>query len=156
MRPSTRHNVSRFPRSPRRHRNSLVDSYGLFMLARFLPLATPFDSAEDPPGSIDPLGTVAGAEQLADVLFSGMTARMWRRSRPSRLICGARLCASLGSSRFIRPSFGRILLSDSIHWKLWLARRPPSQTPQSPFYAGGKNANRSHRRHICQSAWRAP
>jgi hypothetical protein len=43
-----------------------------------LPLATPYDPAEDPPGSIDPLGTVAGAEQLADVLFSGMTARMWR------------------------------------------------------------------------------
>lgn len=43
-----------------------------------LPKATPYDPAEDPPGSIDPLGTVAGAEQLADVLFSGMTARMWR------------------------------------------------------------------------------
>jgi len=44
----------------------------------WLPKATPYDPAEDPPGSIDPLGTVAGAEQLADVLFSGMTARMWR------------------------------------------------------------------------------
>ena len=43
-----------------------------------LPQATPYDPAEDPPGSVDPLGTVAGAEQLADVLFSGMTARMWR------------------------------------------------------------------------------
>lgn len=43
-----------------------------------LPLATPFDPAEDPPNSVDPLGTVAGAEQLADVLFVGMTARMWR------------------------------------------------------------------------------
>ena len=43
-----------------------------------LPKATPYDPAEDPPGSVDPLGTVAGAEQLADVLFSGMTARMWR------------------------------------------------------------------------------
>ena len=44
----------------------------------YLPRATPYDPAEDPPGSIDPLGTVAGAEQLADVLFAGMTARMWR------------------------------------------------------------------------------
>jgi hypothetical protein len=43
-----------------------------------LPLATTYDPAEDPPGSIDPLGTVAAAEQLADVLFSGFTARMWR------------------------------------------------------------------------------
>ncbi len=43
-----------------------------------LPLATPYDPAEDPPGSVDPLGTVTGAEQLADVLFVGMTARMWR------------------------------------------------------------------------------
>lgn len=43
-----------------------------------LPKATPYDPAEDPPGSIDPLGTVPEAEQLADVLFSGMTARMWR------------------------------------------------------------------------------
>ncbi len=44
----------------------------------FLPLATPYDPAEDPPGSIDPLGTVAIAEQLADVLLPGVTARMWR------------------------------------------------------------------------------
>lgn len=43
-----------------------------------LPFTTPYDPAEDPPGSIDPLGTVAGAEQMADVLFAGMTARMWR------------------------------------------------------------------------------
>jgi hypothetical protein len=30
-----------------------------------LPRSTPYDPAEDPPGSIDPLGTVTGAEQLA-------------------------------------------------------------------------------------------
>ena len=48
------------------------------MLLDFLPLATPYDPAEDPPGSIDPLGTVATAEQLADVLLPGLTARMWR------------------------------------------------------------------------------
>lgn len=48
------------------------------MLPRCLPVATPYDPAEDPPGSIDPLGTVAAAEQLADILFPGMTARMWR------------------------------------------------------------------------------
>ena len=48
------------------------------MRTECLPLATPYDPAEDPPGSVDPLGTVTTAEQLADVLFSGMTARMWR------------------------------------------------------------------------------
>lgn len=48
------------------------------MRTECLPLATVYDPAEDPPGSIDPLGTVAAAEQLADLLFPGMTARMWR------------------------------------------------------------------------------
>lgn len=44
----------------------------------FLPQSTPYDPAEDPPGSVDPLGTVTGAEQLAEILFPGVTARMWR------------------------------------------------------------------------------
>jgi hypothetical protein len=48
------------------------------MRSECLPLATPYDPAEDPPGSVDPLGTVTTAEQLAEVLFTGMTARMWR------------------------------------------------------------------------------
>lgn len=43
-----------------------------------LPRTTPYDPAEDPPGSVDPLGTVTGAEQLAEVLLPGLTARMWR------------------------------------------------------------------------------
>jgi len=42
------------------------------------PFATPYDPAEDPPTSVDPLGTVAEAERLADMLLPGMTARMWR------------------------------------------------------------------------------
>jgi hypothetical protein len=42
------------------------------------PFATPYDPSEDPPTSIDPLGTVALAERLADILLPGMTARMWR------------------------------------------------------------------------------
>ncbi|REJ74579.1 MAG: hypothetical protein DWQ34_06775 [Planctomycetota bacterium] len=48
------------------------------MLDRCLPLPTPYDPAEDPPGSIDPLGTVTTAEQLAEILFPGLTSRMWR------------------------------------------------------------------------------
>ena len=46
--------------------------------ARYLPRATPLDPAEDPPGSIDPLGTLGPAERIAEVLFPGFTARMWR------------------------------------------------------------------------------
>lgn len=48
------------------------------MQSSFLPRATPLDPTENPPSSTDPLGTVTVAEQLADVLFPGMTARMWR------------------------------------------------------------------------------
>lgn len=48
------------------------------MLDQYLPIPTPYDPAEDPPGSIDPMGTVTTAEQLAEVLLPGMTARMWR------------------------------------------------------------------------------
>lgn len=46
--------------------------------AKYLPRATPLDPAEDPPGSIDPLGTLGPAERIAEVLFPGFTARMWR------------------------------------------------------------------------------
>lgn len=46
--------------------------------ADWLPLPTPHDPAEDPPGSLDPLGTLLHAERLADILLPGFTARMWR------------------------------------------------------------------------------
>ncbi len=58
---------------------------------RFLPQSTPYDPAEDPPGSIDPLATVTGAEQLAEVLLPGLTARMWR----VRLLTFAALAAEV-------------------------------------------------------------
>lgn len=48
------------------------------LLPQYLPRATPLDPAEDPPGSIDPLGTLSPAERIADILFPGFTARMWR------------------------------------------------------------------------------
>ena len=44
----------------------------------YFPRSTPYDPAEDPSGSVDPLGTAGGAEQLAEVLLPGLTARMWR------------------------------------------------------------------------------
>ena len=58
-----------------------------------LPQSTPWDPAEDPPGSVDPLGTVTGAEQLAEVLLPGVTARMWR----VRLLTFAALAAEVSS-----------------------------------------------------------
>lgn len=44
----------------------------------FLPFSTAYDPAEDPPGSVDPLGTLSEAERLADILLPGFTVRMWR------------------------------------------------------------------------------
>lgn len=61
------------------------------MKSRMFPQSTPYDPAEDPPGSIDPLGTVTGAEQLAEVLLPGVTARMWR----VRLLTFAALAAEV-------------------------------------------------------------
>lgn len=76
------------------------------MLFDFLPLATPYDPAEDPPGSIDPLGTVATAEQLADVLLPGLTARMWRARHLSfaalAAFVGERAAAMEGGSEEMR------------------------------------------------------
>lgn len=42
------------------------------------PFATPYDPSENPPTSIDPLGTVSQAERLAEIVLPGVTARMWR------------------------------------------------------------------------------
>jgi hypothetical protein len=43
-----------------------------------LPFSTPVDPSVEPPGGVDPLGTVSYAERLADLLLPGMTSRMWR------------------------------------------------------------------------------
>src|SRR5438094_3155404 len=43
-----------------------------------LPFSTIYDPVEDPPSSIDPLGTLTYAERLAEILLPGFTARMWR------------------------------------------------------------------------------
>jgi hypothetical protein len=42
------------------------------------PFATPYDPSDDPPTSIDPLGTVSQAERLAEIVLPGVTGRMWR------------------------------------------------------------------------------
>lgn len=44
----------------------------------YLPQATALDPAEEPPSSIDPLGTLGPAERISEVFLPGFTARMWR------------------------------------------------------------------------------
>lgn len=46
--------------------------------AESMPISSKFDPAEEPPGSIDPLGTLSHAERMAEVLLPGFTVRMWR------------------------------------------------------------------------------
>jgi hypothetical protein len=64
----------------------------------WLPVATPHDPAEDPPGSIDPLGTFVQAERLAEILLPGFTARMWR----GRLLTITTLAAHVADCVVIR------------------------------------------------------
>jgi hypothetical protein len=86
------------------------------MKLSYFPQSTPYDPAEDPPGSVDPLGTVTGAEQLAEVLLPGLTARMWR----VRLLTFAALAAEVSKrvaagrdDRFMdaRLAFERLFVS---------------------------------------------
>jgi len=94
--------------------------------ARCLPLATIYDPSEDPPGSIDPLGTLGPAERIAEVLFPGFTARMWR----PRLLTFAAM-ASLVAERVTevgnvrteerlaaRLGFERLFVSAVVRWQV--------------------------------------
>lgn len=67
-----------------------------------LPIATDYDPAADPPGSVDPLGTMAAAADLADLLLPGMTARMYR---PRLLTVSA--VGALVADRVVRARAGR-------------------------------------------------
>jgi len=71
-------------------------------LAAALPLAMPPYATEDPPGSIDPLGTLSHAERLADLLLPGLTARMWQ----ARLLTVATVTAAV-AERALRHLGGR-------------------------------------------------
>jgi len=59
--------------------------------AAWLPTATPLDPTEEPPGSLDPLGTLNYAERLAEVLLPAFTVRMWR----ARLLTFAAVAAAV-------------------------------------------------------------
>jgi hypothetical protein len=56
-----------------------------------LPHATVYDPSEDPPSSVDPMGTDATAEQLAEILFPALTNRMWRARLLTFSVVAARL-----------------------------------------------------------------
>ena len=59
----------------------LHDSRGLSSMpvnADWLPVPTPHDPAEDPPGSLTLWVRLLQAERLAEILLPGFTARMWR------------------------------------------------------------------------------
>ena len=79
----------------------------------FLPQSTSYDSAEDPLGSIDPLGTATGAEQLAEVLFPGVTARMWRVRLLTFAALAAKVSQRVGADRLLvaRLAFERLFVS---------------------------------------------
>ncbi len=74
---------------------------------KYLPRATPLDPAEDPPGSIDPLGTLGPAERIAEVLFPGFTARMWR-PRLLTFAAVAALVAERAKSKLSSPEDGSL------------------------------------------------
>jgi hypothetical protein len=82
----------------------------------FLPQSSPYDRAEDPPGSIDPLGTATGAEQLAEVLLPHLTARMWRARFLTFAALAAEVSQRVAESREVsaldaRLAFERLFLS---------------------------------------------
>lgn len=89
-----------------------------------LPLPTPIDPSEDPPSSIDPLGTLTFAERLADLLLPGMTARMWK----VRLLTFATVAAAVAERALrrlggradarleARLAFERLFVSAAVRW----------------------------------------
>lgn len=126
------------------------------MSLRLLPQSTPYDPAEDPPGSIDPLGTVTGAEQLAEVLLPGLTARMWR----VRLLTFAALAAEISrrvaagrDDRLMdaRLAFERLFVSavarqdaSQPDWRKASRRLPGIELARQALRAGGQPLERAN------------
>lgn len=106
----------------------------------WLPMATPLDPAEEPPGSLDPLGTLNYAERLAEVLLPAFTVRMWR----ARLLTFAVVAAAVADRTVVlmdgredvrleaRLAFERLFVSAMVR----LAARDPANygraLPQLP------------------------
>ena len=106
----------------------------------WLPMATPLDPAEEPPGSLDPLGTLNYAERLAELLLPAFTVRMWR----ARLLTFAAVAAAVADRTVVlmdgredvrleaRLAFERLFVSAMVR----LAARDPENygraLPQLP------------------------
>lgn len=130
------------------------------LLARYLPQASPPDPAEDPRGSIDPLGTLGPAEQIAEVLMPGFTARMWR----PRLLTFAAvaslvaeravasgtgtqesgLAARLGFERLFVSAIVRQQMSDPDRWGRATRRLPGSSLARRAVRSGDTPLGRSN------------
>lgn len=128
--------------------------------ARCLPLPTTYDPAEDPPGSIDPLGTLGAAERIAEVLFPGFTARMWR----PRLLTFAGMAslvaerlsqaqgtqentwqaARLGFERLFVSAVARQQLGEPEEWGRATRRLPGSSLARRALRSGDEPLGRSN------------
>lgn len=127
---------------------------------KYLPQATPLDPAEEPPGSVDPLGTLGPAERIAEVLFPGFTARMWR---PRLLTFAAvatlvsdcvkvampgredeNLSARLGFERLFVSAVVRQQERDIETWKLSTRRLPGSLLTRRALHSGDMPLRRNN------------
>lgn len=112
----------------------------------WLPIPTPLDTAEEPPGSLDPLGTLAYAERLSDALLEGFTARMWR----CRLLTFATVAAVVADRTVTlmggredlrleaRLAFERLFVSAIVQ----MAERDPENYAVAPRSLPGRNRAR--------------
>jgi len=130
------------------------------LLARYLPRPTPPDPTEDPPGSIDPLGTLGPAERIAEVLMPGFTARMWRPRLLTFTAVAALVADRLGASKTgpegslleARLGFERLFVSaivrqqmrDSGQWARATRRLPGSSLARRAFRSGDTPLGRNN------------
>jgi len=130
----------------------LVEGVYMPLTAAGFPIATEFDPVEDPPGSIDPLGTLSYAERLAEALFPGMTGRMYRPRLLTMAVVAAavaelvvdelgrgeevRLEARLAFERLAASALARMRVSDPDEWTNAARRLPGRVLAQRALKAG--------------------
>lgn len=132
------------------HKQNGEDKFKMPLNADWLPMATPLDPSKEPPGSLDPLGTLNYAERLAEVLLPAFTVRMWR----ARLLTFAAVAATVadrtvalmgGREDFrleARLAFERLFVAAIIR----LADRDPANyTPALPQLPGRDLASKAMR-----------
>jgi transposase len=122
------------------------------LLAKYLPRPTSLDPAEDPPSSIDPLGTLGPAERIAEVLFPAFTARMWRprfltfaamaslvAEHVTRTVDGqgdGSLAARLGFERLFVSAVVRQQVREPEKWRSATRRLPGNQLARKALHSG--------------------